>query len=169
LRGSSFVVEAAEPLRGSLRALVADIGGHLLDLPPGGRALYHAAAVLAGNAPLALLARAVALLEEVGVGREDAHRALAALLQGAAGNAARGGAAGALTGPVVRGDAETVTRHLDVLAADPNTRELYRRLALESLALAGPEGREAVADALAAAAPRRVRPAPSVVAHPRVA
>lgn len=169
LRGSSFVVEAAEPLRGTLRTLVADLGGHLLDLPPRGRALYHAAAVLAGNAPLALLARAVALLEEAGVGREDAHRALTALLQGAAGNAARGGAAGALTGPVVRGDAETVMRHLDVLAADPNTRELYRRLALESLALAGPEGREAVADALAAAAPRRVRPAPSVVAHPRVA
>jgi hypothetical protein len=55
-----------------------------------------------------------------------------------------------------------------VLAADPNTRELYRRLALETLALAGPEGREAVADVLAAAAPRR-RPASKVVAHPRVA
>jgi predicted short-subunit dehydrogenase-like oxidoreductase (DUF2520 family) len=169
LRGSSFVIEAGGPLRGTLEGLVADLRGHLLELPASGRALYHAAAVLAGNAPLALLARATALLEEAGVAREDAHRALSALLSGAASNAARGGAAAALTGPVVRGDAATVTRHLDVLAADPSTRELYRRLALETLSLAGPEGREAVADALAAAAPGQTRPSPTVVAHPRVA
>jgi predicted short-subunit dehydrogenase-like oxidoreductase (DUF2520 family) len=169
LRGTSFVIAAAEPLRTTLVGLVADLGGYVLDLPPSSRALYHAAAVLAGNAPLALLARATTLLEEAGVTHEDAHRALAALLAGAASNATEGGAAGALTGPVVRGDAATVARHLDVLAADPHTRELYRRLALESLTLAGPEGREAVADALAAAAPRRARPSLKVVAHPRVA
>lgn len=170
LRGTSFVVEAAPPLLGQLQTLVADLGGHLLALPPGGRALYHAAAVLAGNAPLALLARATSLLEEAGVAQGDAHRALGALLVGAASNASAGGPASALTGPVVRGDAATVVRHLDVLSADPSSRELYRRLALETLALAGLEGREAVADALAAAAPRRpARAAPTVVAHPRVA
>ncbi len=169
LRGSSFVVEAVEPLRRTLLGLVDDLGGHALDLPPGGRALYHAAAVLAGNAPLALLARATSLLEEAGVERADAHRALAALLAGAASNAGDEGPAGALTGPVVRGDAATVLRHLDVLDADPNTRELYRRLSLEALALAGPEGREAVADALAATAPRPARTSSTVVAHPRVA
>ncbi len=166
LRGSGFTVEAEEPLHTTLVGLVADLGGHLLDLPASGRALYHAAAVLAGNAPLALLARATSLLEEAGIPRADAHRALSALLCGAAANAAEGGAAGALTGPVVRGDAATVTRHLEVLAADPSTRELYRRLALESLTLAGPEGRETVAEALAAPPPSR--PA-RVVPHPRVA
>jgi predicted short-subunit dehydrogenase-like oxidoreductase (DUF2520 family) len=169
LRGSSYVVEAPEPLRAALLALVADLGGHSLDLPAGGRALYHAAAVLAGNAPLVLLAQATSLLEEAGVDRADAHRALSALLAGAASNAVQGGAAGALTGPVVRGDAATVARHLDVLTADPSARELYRRLSLEALALAGPEGRETVADALAAAAPRASRSSSRVVAHPRVA
>ena len=169
LRGSSFVVEAPGPLRATLLALVADLGGHPLDLLPGGRALYHAAAVLAGNAPLVLLARATSLLEEAGVDREQAHRALVALLTGATSNAAEGGAAGTLTGPVVRGDAATVARHLDVLTADPNVRELYRRLSLEALALAGPEDREEVADTLAAAAPRRTRSTSRVVAHPRVA
>jgi predicted short-subunit dehydrogenase-like oxidoreductase (DUF2520 family) len=169
LRGTSFAIEAPQPLLTQLTALVADLGGYVIDLPHGGRALYHAAAVLAGNAPLALLARATSLLEEAGVGRADAHRALAALLSGAASNAAAAGAGSALTGPVVRGDAATVARHLDVLAADPNTRELYRRLALEALALAGPEGREAVADTLAAAAPRRARASSKVVSHPRVA
>ncbi|MDQ6847938.1 MAG: DUF2520 domain-containing protein [Candidatus Dormibacteraeota bacterium] len=169
LRGSSFAVEAEEPLRSTLLGLVADLGGHALDVPADGRALYHAAAVLVGNAPLALLARATRLLEEAGVARADAHRALVALLAGSISNAREGGPASALTGPVVRGDAATVGRHLDVLNADPNARELYRRLALEVLSLAGPEGREAVADVLAAAAPRKARPSSKVVAHPRVA
>jgi len=169
LRGTSFVIEAPQRLLSQLTALVDDLGGYVIDVPHRGRALYHAAAVLVGNAPLALLARATSLLEEAGVSRADAHRALAALLSGAASNAAADGAASALTGPVVRRDAATVSRHLDVLAADPSTRELYRRLALETLALAGTEGREAVADALAAAAPRRAGGSSTVVAHPRVA
>ena len=170
LRGSSFVLAGPDHLVAELRVLVDRIGGHVLDLPVRGRALYHAAAVLAGNAPLALLARATSLLEEAGVDRVEAHRALAALLVGAASNAAAGGPASALTGPVVRGDADTVARHLDVLAADPSTRELYRRLALETLGLAGPEGRDDVADTLAAADPRSPGAAATkVVAHPRVA
>lgn len=170
LRGSSFVVDAPEPLHAQLAAIVAALGGHLLELPPRGRALYHAAAVLAGNAPLALLARATSLLEDAGVPRPEAHRALATLLAGAASNAAAAGPEAALTGPVVRGDAGTVARHLDVLEADPSTRELYRRLAIETLALAGPESRGAVADVLASSAPRHPdAPAAKVVAHPRVA
>lgn len=170
LEGSSFVLDGPPLLLHQLRRLVAGLGGHVLELPSHGRALYHAAAVLAGNAPLALLARATSLLEEAGVSREEAHRALAALLVGAASNAAAAGPASALTGPVVRGDADTVARHLAVLDADPSTRELYRRLALETLGLAGPEGREAVADTLAGADPRAASAPPTrVVAHPRVA
>jgi predicted short-subunit dehydrogenase-like oxidoreductase (DUF2520 family) len=169
LSGSSFAIDAPEPLLGHLRCLVHDLGGHVLDLAPSARALYHIAAVLAGNAPLALLARATSLLVEAGVDEASAHRALAALLRGAAANAEVAGPAAALTGPVVRGDGETVARHLDVLEADPNTRELYRRLALESLSLAGPEGREAVADVLAGAERRRGASPARVVAHPRVA
>ena len=170
LAGSSFALEAPQPLLGTLEGLVAALGGHVLTLPPASRALYHAAAVLAGNAPLALLARATSLLEEAGIDGAEAHRALAALLAGAASNAAAAGPASALTGPVVRGDTATVARHLDVLREDPTTRELYRRLALETLALAGTRGREGVADALAAAAPGHDDVADvHVVAHPRVA
>ena len=169
LRGSSFAVEGPEPLLSRLRDLVSDLGGHVLDLPVRGRALYHAAAVLAGNAPLALLARATTLLVEAGVDEASAHRALAALLRGAAANAEIAGPAAALTGPVIRGDSETVARHLDVLEADPTTRELYRRLALESLALAGPEGREAVADVLAGSHRGDIASPARVIAHPRVA
>ncbi len=151
LRGSYFAIEADERLRPVLERLVGDLGGIPFAVPAGGRVLYHAAAVLAGNAPLALVARAAALLESAGVDADIAGEALASLLEGAARNVRRLGVRSALTGPVVRNDAATVDRHLEALRRDPATRRLYRDLASETLRTAGGTGREEVAAVLAAA------------------
>jgi predicted short-subunit dehydrogenase-like oxidoreductase (DUF2520 family) len=137
LHGSYFRIEASGRTRDQLVALVTALGGHELVIPADKRALYHAAAVLAGNAPLALLARASSLLEQAGVDAETAHSALATLLTGAASNAKRRGPARALTGPVVRGDSDAVAAHLQALAPYPEVRELYATLALEMATLAG--------------------------------
>jgi predicted short-subunit dehydrogenase-like oxidoreductase (DUF2520 family) len=69
------------------------------------------------------------------VSAADAHAALAALLEGAAHNARRGGPAAALTGPVARGDTDAIAAHLDALAGHPEARDLYLNLtrAMESL------------------------------------
>ena len=135
LEGAFFRIDAPGTLRTRLLAFVAALGARPLEIDPSQAPLYHAAAVLAGNAPLALLAEATQLLEAAGVSRIDAHEALAALLEGAARNARRGGAAAALTGPVARGDSDAVTAHLDALAAHPEARDLYLHLtrAMESL------------------------------------
>jgi predicted short-subunit dehydrogenase-like oxidoreductase (DUF2520 family) len=154
LRGSYFAIEADERLRPVLERLVTDLGGIPFAVPAGGRVLYHTAAVLAGNAPLALVARATSLLESAGVDPVLAGEALATLLEGAARNARRLGARSALTGPVVRNDAATVGRHLEALSRDPDTLRLYRELANETLRTAGATGREEVAAVLAAAGSR---------------
>jgi predicted short-subunit dehydrogenase-like oxidoreductase (DUF2520 family) len=135
LEGASFRIDATGGLRPRLLAFVAALGARPLEIDPSQAPLYHAAAVLAGNAPLALLAEATQLLEAAGVSRADAHEALAALLEGAARNARRAGAAAALTGPVARGDSDAITAHLEVLAAHPEARDLYLHLtrAMESL------------------------------------
>jgi predicted short-subunit dehydrogenase-like oxidoreductase (DUF2520 family) len=153
LRGTYFSVEADATLRQPLEALVAAVGGIAFAAPAGDRAVYHAAAVLAGNAPLALLARAAGLLESTGMEAGMATEALATLLEGAARNVRRLGAQAALTGPVVRNDADTVARHLDALHADDASRRLYLLLARDTLALAGASGREDVARLLGVAAP----------------
>ena len=137
VRGSYFRLEGTGRLRGQLDALVAALGGHVIDVPPEGRVAYHAAAVLAGNAPLALLARAQSVLESAGVNAAMAHAALAALLHGAATNAKRAGARDALTGPVARGDASAISAHLDALEADDAAYDLYAALARETAELAG--------------------------------
>jgi len=148
LRGSGFAVAADAGLEPILVRLVADLGGNLLPIGGVDRRLYHAAAVLAGNAPLALLAAAAQLLAAAGMDHTTAERALAGLLAGAAGNARRLGSRSALTGPVMRGDTATVAGHLDALRDHPNAAALYRNLSLEMLRLVGPEGREAIAGLL---------------------
>jgi predicted short-subunit dehydrogenase-like oxidoreductase (DUF2520 family) len=135
LDGSAFRIDATGTLRTRLLAFVAALGARPLEVDPSQATLYHAAAVLAGNAPLALLAEATQLLQAAGVSRDEAHEALAALLEGAARNARRAGAAAALTGPVARGDTEAIAAHLDALEAYPEARDLYLHLtrAMESL------------------------------------
>ncbi|MGH7687093.1 MAG: Rossmann-like and DUF2520 domain-containing protein [Candidatus Dormibacteria bacterium] len=137
LRGAAFRVDAHGHLHDELEALVGALGGHVISIPPDALDAYHAAAVLAGNAPLALLAAAERVLEGVGLDADSAHAALAALLHGAATNAMRVAPADALTGPVVRGDASAIAAHLGALSGDAAVLELYRTLARETARLAG--------------------------------
>jgi predicted short-subunit dehydrogenase-like oxidoreductase (DUF2520 family) len=135
LDGAYFRIDAAGMLRQQLLALVSALRATPLEIDAAKAPLYHAAAVLAGNAPLVLLAEATRLLEAAGLSAETAHSALAALLEGAAHNARRAGPAAALTGPVARGDRDAIAAHLDALAAYPDARDLYLHLtrAMESL------------------------------------
>jgi predicted short-subunit dehydrogenase-like oxidoreductase (DUF2520 family) len=140
LRGAPMLIEADPALQAALLRLVGGLGGRPVELRPGSRALYHAAAVLAGNAPLALLAAAAELLVAAGLEQTDAEEALISLMEGALANARRVGPRAALTGPVERGDAATVAAHLAALAERPETDALYRAVSLELLRLAGAAG-----------------------------
>ena len=147
LEGAYFRVDASGLLRQRLLGLVTALRATPLEIDPAGAPLYHAAAVLAGNAPLALLAEATRLLEATGLSAETARAALAALLEGAAHNARRAGPAAALTGPVARGDTDAIAAHLDALADYPEARDLYLHLtrAMESLVATRPDASQAVA------------------------
>jgi predicted short-subunit dehydrogenase-like oxidoreductase (DUF2520 family) len=127
--------------------------------------VYHAAAVFASNYLVALAGLAVELLETIGWSEPDAVAGLVPLMEGALAEVARNGPTGALTGPIRRGDVETVTRHLEALASRPRVADLYRMLgqiALEIAARAGlePTAVERVNRALTrnVAATRRRRP-----------
>jgi predicted short-subunit dehydrogenase-like oxidoreductase (DUF2520 family) len=95
------------------------------------RAQYHAAAVVASNHVVALLGQVERMASAAGVPFE----AFAPLVLASVENAFRLRPAGALTGPVARGDLSTVQRHLQAL--DPGERDAYRALAREAARLAG--------------------------------
>lgn len=95
----------------------------------GDRALYHAAAVTAGNFATALLYEASTMLAAAGVPMADAPGLLAPLALNSIQNTARFGASATLTGPVARGDEISIQRHRDALSAFPDhTRAVYDAL-----------------------------------------
>ncbi|MDI3418421.1 Rossmann-like and DUF2520 domain-containing protein [Streptomyces luteolus] len=109
LAGCSFGVTAPEELRLAAEALVIEMGGEPEWIEESARPLYHAALALGANHLVTLVAEAMELLRQAGVGAPD--RMLGPLLGAALDNALRSGDA-ALTGPVARGDAGTVAAHV---------------------------------------------------------
>jgi predicted short-subunit dehydrogenase-like oxidoreductase (DUF2520 family) len=165
-RGSLVGIDASTvPLRRRLERLARDLGAKPRSVAEAERVVYHAAAVFASNYLVALAGLAVELLETIGWSEPDAVAGLVPLMEGALAEVARNGPTGALTGPIRRGDVETVTRHLEALASRPRVADLYRMLgqiALEIAARAGlePTAVERVNRALTrnVAATRRRRP-----------
>jgi len=134
--GITFAVEADEPLRGILWQMARDLGGQPFDLEPRHRPLYHAAAVLASNYTVVLAALAVELLQHAGVGGDAALQALLPLLRSTVANLAAASLPHALTGPLARGDAGTVMRHLVELdRTAPHVAGVYRELGRAALPL----------------------------------
>jgi len=146
LAGAYARIEGTAPARAAARRLCGLIGltplrGTGLQSPQG-RSSYHAAASLASNDVVALLAAGQGLLIRRGVPAAAALRALVALASGALKQARDAGLPGALTGPVARNDRATLVAQLRVLAkADPAAAEAHRALSLRLVELASASGR----------------------------
>ena len=125
--GISFGVTAPPPLRAVATRLVADLGGSIEWIDEEARPLYHAALVHGANHLVTLTNEAMDRLRDAGVLHPE--RVLGPLLRAALENTLAQGDA-ALTGPVARGDAGTIARHLDVLRrVAPDSVPAYLALA----------------------------------------
>lgn len=137
LPGSFFAVEGEGALRHWLPALVGALEGSYQWLRPGTRALYHAAAVFASNYLVTLFDVATHLMQEAGFDAGEAQEALLPLTRGTVHNLGTVGLPAALTGPIRRGDAATVARHLEALVGyAPPVAQLYLHLARHTVPLA---------------------------------
>jgi predicted short-subunit dehydrogenase-like oxidoreductase (DUF2520 family) len=111
-------------------------------LPPGMRVRYHVAAGYAASFLLPVLQEAVALWASFGVDEADALRALLPLSRGTLEAVEARGVAGAVSGPIARGDLGVVARHLAELdRLGPQRAAFYRWLAAPQPALAIQAGR----------------------------
>lgn len=127
LEGACFGVTALEEMLPVAQALVMEIGGDPVVIAEGARATYHAALAHGANHLITLVTQSVDLLRAAGA--ENPERVIAPLLSAALDNALRFGDR-ALTGPVARGDSETVSRHLAVIDAHtPDALASYVALA----------------------------------------
>jgi predicted short-subunit dehydrogenase-like oxidoreductase (DUF2520 family) len=129
ISGDTFAVAAAEDL-------ARDLGGFAVRVADAARDAYHAAAVMASNCVVALLAAARGVLADSGLDPAGAEHLLVSLASSAVDASGARGLEAALSGPVRRGDARTVRRHVTALAGSPEALEIYRTLGRAALALA---------------------------------
>ncbi len=147
-----LAIEGAPEALDAARALAQATGHPAVTLDAGGKAAYHAAAVLASNCLVALEAAATRVMGLAGPEGPDRWQLLWPLVVGTLANLSDGDFSGAITGPVPRGDAATVERNLAAIADDEGAAALYRALGRAALELVrdrlDPERAEAVEKSL---------------------
>ncbi len=140
--GSTFALEAEEPLLSTLKEMAAALDGQWVELKAKDKVLYHAAAVFACNYMVTLTKLATDLWQSFGVPSPQATRALVPLLRGTLHNIETIGIPNCLTGPIARGDVGTINKHLDALKSTaPHLLSTYRELGRQTIPIALAKGK----------------------------
>ena len=142
LPGSAWGITASERDRDWVASVVRrDLKGDPVFVAEEDRAVWHAASVTVSNGTAALLGAGEQILSSIGI--EEPQLVLGPLAAGTIANAMEaGGGAQTLTGPVVRGEIDTVRRHLFELARrDPELAQTYRRVGQTIVRVAARSGR----------------------------
>jgi len=140
--GSTFALEAEEPLLATLKDIATALDGTWIKLKASDKVLYHAAAVIACNYLVTLVKLATDLWETFDVPTNQAARALMPLLQGTLNNIQNVGIPQCLTGPIARGDSGTIKKHLAALEdAAPSVFSTYRELGRQTIPVALAKGK----------------------------
>lgn len=145
LPGSFFRVEADPGALPLAKDLVKALGGVELAMPKwtpdsSSASLYHAGAVAVSNYFVALIDFGLKFYEALGADRNEALRAVLPLVKGTLANIETLGIPDALTGPIVRGDVDTMRGHIKAMRERaPELLDLYRALAKHTITVA--EGR----------------------------
>ncbi len=140
--GSTFAIEAEEPLLTTLKDMATTLDGQWIELKASDKVLYHAAAVIACNYMITLIKLATDLWQTFNVPTQQATKALMPLLRGTLNNIDNVGIPQCLTGPIARGDTGTIEKHLNALQKTaPALLSTYRELGLQTIPVALAKGR----------------------------
>ncbi len=142
LPGSTFAIEAEEPLSSWLKDIATKLEGDWVILKAGDKVLYHAAAVIACNYLVTLVKLATDLWQTFDVPPAQATEALMPLLRGTLSNIDNVGLPNCLTGPIARGDLGTISRHLKSISKQaPALLTIYKELGRQTIPIALAKGR----------------------------
>jgi predicted short-subunit dehydrogenase-like oxidoreductase (DUF2520 family) len=140
--GSTFALEAKEPLLGTLKDMATALGGRWIELKASDKVAYHAAAVFACNYLVTLVKLAADLWQTFTVPPDQATKALLPLIRGTLHNIDTIGIPQCLTGPIARGDTGTIKKHLEALnEKTPALLSPYKELGLQTIPIALAKGR----------------------------
>jgi len=139
IKGVSFAVEADPASSRVLNRLVRRIGGLPFAIQAADKALYHAVGVLSSPLLVSHLAAAHEAAARAGFSPRQARRLIEPIARATLDNFFRSGPARSFSGPIARGDVDTIRLHLQALKPHPILASVYRSLALYALdTLPGP-------------------------------
>ena len=140
--GSTCTMEGDDEAIARLRPLFEHIKSSVITIPVAGKALYHTATVLTANYLVALQQASLDLLDRAGLDIAPATTLIQTLMSAALTNTQKLGITEALTGPVARGDLDTLNAHLQALGSDsPGGLALYRELGKVAVTIARDQAR----------------------------
>jgi len=148
LPGSYFSIEGDPAAMSEAREIVKYLSGMVVEIPSDRKALYHAGAAIASNYLVTVVDFAMTAYEALGMDRREALKAVMPLIRGTVNNIERVGVPDALTGPVARGDVETVKGHIEALKkAMPDMVRLYCELGKHAVSVGRAKGTLSAGDA----------------------
>ena len=133
LTGVPFAVEGDAAATRVASRIVRQLGGESFALPASRKAAYHAWATMTSPLLLAYLVTLEEAARAAGLSRQAARRASLPIIRQTLANYSRLGPARSFSGPLVRGDAATVAKHLAALKKHPGPRDVYVALARAAL------------------------------------
>jgi predicted short-subunit dehydrogenase-like oxidoreductase (DUF2520 family) len=133
LEGVPFAIEGDSKALKVARSLIRDLRGLPFSIQKNKKEAYHAWGMFASPLLIALLAETERIADAAGIKPRDARGKMLPILRQTLNNYERLGAAGSFSGPIMRGDVETVRKHLQALQSVPNARQVYLALARASL------------------------------------
>jgi predicted short-subunit dehydrogenase-like oxidoreductase (DUF2520 family) len=140
-RGIYYGVDGSRAGIAFARRLAKVLQGRVLLVHPEARVLYHAACVVASNHLTTMFAVVQEMGERCGMRSRDLLEVFGPIAEATLRNIARSSPADALSGPIARGGAETVSRHLEAIRAEiPAVLPYFGAVSLETVRLAQRKG-----------------------------
>lgn len=130
-----WTFEGSNKARPIIKTFVHKLSGHFREIKAHQKPLYHAACVISSNFVVTLLYLAWLSFSKAGGKQKEKLDPLLSLTKITLDNLSKLSPEKALTGPIVRGDMETVNKHLKALSILPAVKKIYRELSLTTLEL----------------------------------
>ena len=133
LKRVPFAVEGDAAAVAIARGIVRDLGGEVFPVRRQHKTAYHAWGAFTSPLLVATLVTGEQLARAAGLSAVEARKKMLPIVRQTIANYQALGPAGAFSGPIVRGDAEIVRKHLSVLKKLPEARDVYLALARAAL------------------------------------
>jgi predicted short-subunit dehydrogenase-like oxidoreductase (DUF2520 family) len=155
--GVPFALEGDRKATQAARAIVKNLGADAYSIRAEDKAAYHAWGTFASPLLTALFASSEQVASRAGVKPRTARQRMLPMLRQTLANYEEFGAAGAFSGPIIRGDLDTVKRHLRVLRGTPVALEVYISLARAAAAFLPGKNKKILEEALSSVRRRSSR------------